>query len=85
MFNENYMELPAFDESIEAPLKNIYHIIGETTRKNSLEEYQRVFPNQKEENIIMVPGTGHWLQNEEPEAVQNLIIKFLKKMDGDKE
>ena len=45
-FSSNFMDLPAFDESIEAPLKNIYHIIGETTRKNSLEEYKRVFPNQ---------------------------------------
>ncbi len=30
----------------------------------------------------MIPGIGHWTQQEAPEAVNDIILKFLKEVDG---
>lgn len=36
---------------------------------------QRVFPRMK--NIHLVPGAGHWVQQEQPEATSRLLLDFL--------
>lgn len=84
-FVANFWKLPYFDESTQYPSDKCYHIRGGECHINSLEEYQRAFPKQKEENIITLPGTGHWLHQEKPDEVRGHIIRFLDEMDGDRE
>lgn len=33
-------------------------------------------------SMEMIPGIGHWTQQEAPEAVNAIILKFLKEIDG---
>jgi pimeloyl-ACP methyl ester carboxylesterase len=34
------------------------------------------------DNIHLLPGAGHWVQQEQPEAVSTLLLSFLERHQG---
>jgi pimeloyl-ACP methyl ester carboxylesterase len=50
------------------------------TRKESVERLPAVVPNLRK--LVMLPGCGHWTQQERPKEVNAELIAFLKGLPG---
>jgi pimeloyl-ACP methyl ester carboxylesterase len=48
--------------------------------RGAFDNLEKNMPNLKQK--ILIPGAGHWIQQERPREVNDLIIKFLKKLDS---
>jgi pimeloyl-ACP methyl ester carboxylesterase len=46
--------------------------------RGAFDHLEKNMPNLKQK--ILIPGAGHWIQQERPQEVNNLIIEFLKKV-----
>ena len=43
-----------------------------------IESQESTMPNLKKK--VLIPGPGHWVQQEKPEEVNKLMIEFLKEI-----
>ena len=46
-----------------------------------MKTYNKVFPNLKDENVIVVPGAGHWVHFDKPTETLNHLANFLDDID----
>ena len=46
--------------------------------QRALDELETVVPNLKRK--ILIEGAGHWIQQERPDAVNRLLIEFLRSL-----
>jgi len=46
--------------------------------RGAFDRLEKTMPHLKQK--VLVPGAGHWIQQERPEAVNDLMIRFLKEM-----
>lgn len=68
--NARIMQPALFIEGELDPVRRIYHSAHETMKA--------YLPHLK--NIVSLPGVGHWIQQENPEAVNKEIIEFLNSL-----
>jgi epoxide hydrolase A/B len=47
-----------------------------TMNRRAFDNLEKNMPNLKQK--ILIPGAGHWIQQERPREVKNLLIEFLK-------
>ena len=47
--------------------------------RGAFDNLEKNMPNLKQK--ILIPGAGHWIQQERPREVNNLIIEFFKECD----
>jgi pimeloyl-ACP methyl ester carboxylesterase len=47
--------------------------------RGAFDNLEKNMPNLKQK--ILIPGAGHWIQQERPQEVNNLIAGFLKKLE----
>jgi len=63
------------------PGSDVQLILGGNSYKFDKNTFTTVFPNLKDENIVIVPGAGHWVQAERPEETTIAISDFLLYLD----
>lgn len=76
---ENIIGFPDLKEC-NKPFMCLY---GENSRKFGLEEYRKLFPNCKEEDIVEIKDAGHWLHFEKQQEVLSHIDRFYKRIDAE--
>ena len=60
----------------------VYHLVGGKSVHFEFHQYQKVFPNIKRENIVVVEDAGHWVHFDKPlETIQH-IKTFLDDIDS---
>lgn len=57
-------------------------ILGGNSFKYEADTFDKVFPNLLKENILIIPGAGHWVQAEKPEETIRGISDFLLSLDS---
>ena len=72
-------ELPAFLDGAKIRQPTLF-IAGErdgviTMYRDAFENMETTVPNLRGKSLI--PGAGHWIQQERPEEVNQLLLKFL--------
>jgi pimeloyl-ACP methyl ester carboxylesterase len=73
--------VPYFDEELRFYKETVYHIIGGKSHQFPFEKYQKVFPNIRRENVVVVPDAGHWVHFDKPLETIDLIYKALNEID----
>lgn len=70
---------PYADQAIEIPTLFMAgdkdFVIGRATREDLLASMKKGVPNLKD--VVILPGIGHWIQQEAPEQVNKAILGFL--------
>jgi pimeloyl-ACP methyl ester carboxylesterase len=56
-------------------------ILGGNSYKYDNQTFRPVFPNLKDENVVIIPGAGHWVHSEKPAETINAISDFLLYID----
>ena len=46
--------------------------------RNAFDNLEKAMPNLKQK--ILIPGAGHWIQQERPREVNDLMIDFLTRI-----
>ena len=74
--------VPYFDESLRFYSEKVYHLIAEYGGASyNVNDYKKIFPNEKEENLIVVEKAGHYIQDDCPEETKMHILNFLNDID----
>ena len=79
---KNFQEVPYFDESLTNDTKSVYHIVGEQSKIYEIDQYKKVFPNQLEDNVVIVKDAGHWVHFDQPEITIEHISNFIDEIDA---
>ena len=82
-FDTLYKSLPeiwSFDTSKQYS-GPCFHVVGGKSYVFNLEVYQKVFPNIKREDVVVIEGAGHWVHFEKPQETMDLVGDFLKRID----
>lgn len=58
-------------------------ILGGNSYKYDPQTFKAIFPELKEENVIVVKGAGHWVHSEKPEETIVAISDFLLELDSE--
>ena len=79
--DRDWEELPQLaDATVQQPA---LFIAGE---KDGVLQFTRTEPMQERvpnlRDIVLVPGAGHWVQQEAPAAVNDALLAFLRELDG---
>jgi len=61
--------------------KDVQIIAGGNSYKCDEDLFKPVFPNITKENIVVIPGAGHWVPAEKPEETITAISNFLYNLD----
>uniref|UniRef100_A0A7S3FWF3 Uncharacterized protein n=1 Tax=Strombidium rassoulzadegani TaxID=1082188 RepID=A0A7S3FWF3_9SPIT len=77
----NFQEVRAFNEDLRFHKDTVYQIVGEKSLIYEHSQYQKVFPQIAEENVVIVKDAGHWVHFEKPQETIELISRFLKDID----
>ncbi|MGH1470329.1 MAG: alpha/beta fold hydrolase [Cellvibrionaceae bacterium] len=82
-FHRNWEITPELSGAkIEAPVIFLAGELDGVIRRASAEQLEKsmkpVVPNLKE--VILIPDTGHWIQQERPEETNKVILDFLKNL-----
>lgn len=60
-------------------------LVGGRSGRWKLEHYTECFPNLTQEDLVVVPNTGHWIHTDDPETTTKHIVDFLHKTRSHKE
>lgn len=72
-----------FDLDMRSEKDNVYHLIAENGPENwNFEEYQKIFPNQKKENMVILKNCSHFLHDEKPKETKKYLLRFLDHIDA---
>ena len=56
-------------------------ILGSKSYKYHPDTFVPIFPNMKKENVIVIPGAGHWVHAEKPKETVAAMSDFLLYLD----
>ncbi|CAI2370504.1 unnamed protein product [Moneuplotes crassus] len=78
--HDNVEAITYFDHigTFEGPAKML---IGGISNRWKLEHFIDSFPNIKEEDIIPIPNTSHWIHTDDPEAFITNLTDLLKRAE----
>ena len=65
------------------PGTDVQLILGGKSFKYQPDTFIKVFPNLKDDHILIIPGASHWVQAERPEETIKGISDFLLELDCD--
>jgi pimeloyl-ACP methyl ester carboxylesterase len=57
-------------------------LIGEKSHLFPLNTFKPVFPEIKEEDVVVIKDAGHWVHSDKPKETISEILKYLDKVDN---
>ncbi|CAI2370272.1 unnamed protein product [Moneuplotes crassus] len=77
---DNIVSMYYFDytETFEGPVKML---VGGISDRWKFEDFNERFPNIKQEDVISIPNTGHWIHTDDPESVIVNLVDLLKRIE----